>query len=104
MTKNPHDHLHGLSPRARNKHNLNVISEYLFRVGYSTPELMKSLIGNQDTGWFTDAIKRKDFQKVSTGVYEPSFIMALMASMFIADPSVQIPRPGTPRMPGDHGY
>lgn len=48
MTKNPHDHLHGLSPRARNKHNLNVISEYLFRVGYSTPELMKSLIGNRD--------------------------------------------------------
>lgn len=77
MTKNPHDHLHGLSPRARSKYNLNVISEYLFRVGYSTPELMKSLIGNQDTGWFADAIKRKDFQKVSTGVYEPSFVMAL---------------------------
>ena len=77
MTKNPHDHLHGLSPRARNKHNLNVISEYLFRVGYSTPDLMKSLIGNKDPGWFTDAIKRKDFQKVSTGVYEPSFVMVL---------------------------
>lgn len=80
MTRNPHDHLKGVSPRDRNQANLAVVSSFIYRLGYSTPALLQSLLGVQTTGWFSAAIKRGDFQKVKTGVGKPPFIITLTDS------------------------
>jgi hypothetical protein len=80
MARNPHDHLNGESPRARNESNLATVSGFVYRVGYSTPALLQSLIEVQTTGWFSAAIKRGDFQKVKTGVGKPPFVITLTDS------------------------
>lgn len=66
MAGNPHDHLGGQSPRERGRLNTVDVASYLYRVGYSTADILKQVIRVQTDTWFRAAKKRGDFLGVKT--------------------------------------
>lgn len=70
MGRNPHDHLAGLAPRTRGRQNRIDVASFIYRFGYSTSDVLKSVIAVQTDTWFRAAKKRGDFRGVKTPVGE----------------------------------
>lgn len=59
MPTNPHDHLGGLTPRAKGIENERIVVDWVYRWQYSSAALIQARLGKQASGWAALAVKRK---------------------------------------------